>query len=118
MKKINKLFLTLTLLIVTVASIHAQNSATATGISTATLVAPITLTWEQPLAFGLIIPSGTDGTACMKVTGLNVNSSNYINESPTPTNLIALTTTNSDPYGGNPHPGPAVFEVTGQKNWT
>jgi len=101
------------------ASSWAQgNTASVTGIANATVITPITLTWEQPLAFGQIVPSGSSGTACIGVTGLSVTSSDKINETPVTTNCTALSTSEPNAYGGNKFPGPAVFEVTGQKNWT
>jgi len=117
MKKLIKFTVILGVMACTFGSLLAQNTVSKTGSSTGTVVTPITLTWEQPLAFGQIVPSNTDGTACIGVTGLSVPSSDKINETPVCVNCTALSTSEPNAYGGNKFPGPAVFEVTGQKNW-
>jgi len=118
MKKLCKVTLILALLIGANASIWAQggNTSSATGTARATVVTPIHLTWNQPLAFGTIVPSGGLGTAYMDLTGVNVPSSTKINKAPTCTGCTPVNGQNL--AHSFVDPGPAVFSVTGQLGFT
>lgn len=94
----------------------AQQTANANTTADATVVKPITITWNQPLAFGKLAPTATAGTAVIGVTGINVVDASYIHEAPVTTNCAAVPF-GPNTYNGDPNPGPAVFTVTGQFNY-
>jgi len=112
MKKISLLIISGLLVGLTQVSL-AQQSAQDNVTANATVVKPITLTWNQPLAFGKLAPSNTAGTAVIGVTGINVSSAAYLAEAPVTTNCAAVPF-GPNTYNGDPNPGPAVLTVTGQ----
>jgi len=95
----------------------AQNSANASATADAIVVKPIRLTWNQPLAFGNLTTPTTAATSVMDVNGVNVTNASYYAKLPTNTNCNTISVGNNI-YGGDGSPGPAVFTVNGQLNFT
>jgi len=95
----------------------AQNSASASATANATVVKPIKLTWNQPLAFGNLTTPTTAATSVMDVNGVNVTNASYYAKLPTNTNCNTISVGN-DIFGGDGSPGPAIFTVNGQLNFT
>jgi len=95
----------------------AQQSANATAQANATVVKPIRITWNQPLAFGNLTTPTSPATSVMDVNGVNVTNASYYPKNPTNTNTNTIAVGNNV-YGGDGSPGPAVFTVNGEKNFT
>ncbi len=102
-------------------ALRAQNSGTAGGTMDAHIIAPITLTWEHPLNFGVFTtPTGPvvleEDAPATPITALNVNN---INQAPTfvsGAGNTALTNTAQFSAGANGNPGPSIWYVTGMLN--
>jgi len=112
MKKLNQLFITGALLVVMFTTSHAQTSATATATANANVIHPISLQWQTPLAFGILIPPPTStGTAVMDVSTISgLNSLNYLPKNPDVFNGVTRTNGAS--------PGPIIFLVEGELGYT
>jgi len=112
MKKLNQLFITGALLVVMFTTSHAQTSATATATANANVIHPISLQWQTPLAFGILIPPPTStGTAVMDVSTISgLNSLNYLPKTPDVFNGVSRTNGAS--------PGPIIFLVEGELGYT
>jgi hypothetical protein len=95
----------------------AQNSANANATANASVVKPIKLTWNQPLAFGNLTTPTVAATSMMDVNGVNVTNSGYYAKNPTNTNCNSISN-GVNIYGGDGSPGPAIFTVNGQLNFT
>lgn len=95
----------------------AQNSANASATANAIVVKPIRLTWNQPLAFGNLTTPTTNATSVMDVTGVNVTNASYYAKLPTNTNCNTMSV-GTNIFGGDGSPGPAIFTVNGQLNFT
>lgn len=95
----------------------AQSSANANATADATVVKPIRIVWNQPLAFGNLTTPTVAATSMMDVNGVNITNASYYAKNPTNTNCNSISIGNNL-YGGDGSPGPAVFTVTGQKNFT
>ena len=104
------------------ASLHAQNTATATGTTHANIMKPIALTWEHPLNFGVFtVPTGPVvlrevGPSTPPITGFNYNN---INQPPTIVSGLGNTAlTNLAQFGAGSagNPGPNIDYVTGENN--
>ncbi len=121
MKTINKLFIAAGMLMAFQPSLFAQ-SATATGTANATVIKPITLTWEHPLNFGVFTqPTGTVTiTEVADNTVINAGNENNINVPPTASNGNTTLVDNSAQFntGNAGNPGPCVYYVTGQYGMT
>jgi len=94
----------------------AQNSANANANANATVVKPISITWNQPLAFGNLTTPSSPATSTMDVSGLptaDPNNASYYAHNPTNVNTNTISIGNNI-YGGDGSPGPAVFTVNGQ----
>jgi hypothetical protein len=95
-------------------SAMAQSSSTATANASVHVIHPIVLIWEQPLAFGGIIPDNVNaGTVTVAPASSPVTTSAYVPGSPTAVNVTLLNT----PATGTA-PGPATFLVQGESNYT
>jgi len=100
----------------TTSALFAQNSATASGYGAGNIISMITVVNYSDLSFGSIIPTGSNGTAILGVTGVNVTSTGAISETPTTSSCTAYNAQNNvDPW---PSPGLAVFQVTGAYGFT
>ena len=95
----------------------AQQSANANAEVDAIVVKPIKLTWNQPLAFGNLSTPTTAATSVMDVNGVNVTNASYYAKLPTNTNTSTMSVGN-DLFGGDGSPGPCIFTVNGQLNYT
>jgi hypothetical protein len=96
----------------------AQSSASSNGYAGGILVSPITVTNYSDLAFGSIIPTASSGTAVLGVTGVDVNGTGAISETPIATNCVIYNTQNNAANDNYPNPGLSVFQVTGQYEFT
>jgi len=112
MKKLNQLLITGALLVVLFSTSHAQSSASASATASANIIHPISIIWQTPLAFGALVPPATGtGRAVMDVSAItNLNSLNYLAESPTVFDGVTTAP------GGSP--GPIIFLVEGELNYT
>jgi len=99
------------------ASVYAQN-ASSTGTASATVIKQIGISPKHELSFGQLIPSGTAGTACIKVEGHTLSNSQVETIPPTVTSCTAVSLNQPSEFGGDQTPGPAIFLVTGEKNFT
>jgi len=95
----------------------AQNSASANATANATIIKPLTITWNQPLAFGQLTPGVGAATAVIGVTGISVSSASYIAEAPVVVNTTSVNN-QATAFFGDKNPGPAVFTVTGQLGYS
>lgn len=95
----------------------AQNHASASAEADARVVKPIKLTWNQPLAFGNLTTPTVAATSMMDVNGVNVTNSGYYAKNPTNTNCNSIDI-GMNLYGGDGSPGPAIFTVNGEKNFS
>jgi len=95
----------------------AQNSANADAQANAKVVKPIALTWNQPLAFGNLTTPTTNATSVMDVNGVNITNANYYAKNPTNTNTNTIDV-GVNLFGGDGSPGPCVFTVDGEKNFS
>jgi len=95
----------------------AQQSANANAEADAIVVKPIRLVWNQPLAFGNLTTPTSAATSVMDVNGVNITNAAYYPKNPTNTNTNTISIGNNI-YGGDGSPGPCIFTVTGQKNFT
>lgn len=119
MNKLLTLVAVAAMMLMVVGTSSAQNTASATADAKANIVAPIKIIWNQPLSFGQFTVGSGGGTAMVGVTGVNVPNQNYILGNPSTTgDVVALSTAQATAYSGNKNPGPAVFTVTGEKNFT
>jgi len=112
MKKIS-LGLVSALLIGLSSASFAQNSANANGQANANVVKPISIVWNQPLAFGNLTTPTVAATSTMDVNGVNPTNANYYAKSPTNVNCNSIAV-GVNLFGGDGSPGPAIFTVNGQ----
>jgi len=116
MKK-NQLFIIAALVLALSSASFAQNSANANAPANGVIVQGISLAWNQNLAFGNLTTPTSAATATIGVSGINPVSANFIAESPVCVNTAPIAVGVVE-FGGDPNPGPAVFTVTGQKNFS
>jgi len=95
----------------------AQQSANANASADAIVVKPISIIWNQPLAFGNLTTPTSAATSVIGVSGVNIINAAYYPESPVNTNCSSIAV-GSNLYGGDGSPGPAVFTVNGQLGFT
>jgi len=95
----------------------AQQSANANATANATVVKPISITWNQPLAFGNLTTPSSAATSVIGVTGVNIVNASYYAENPVNTNCSSIAL-GQNIYGGDGNPGPAVFTVNGELNFS
>jgi len=112
MKKLNQLFIAGALLVVLFSTSHAQVTASASATANANVIHPISLQWQTPLAFGILIPPSTGtGYATMDVSTISgLNSLNYLPKNPDV--YLGVTRTNGA------SPGPIIFLVEGELTYT
>lgn len=95
----------------------AQQSASATANANATIVEPIKLTWNQPLAFGNLTTPTVAATSTIDVSGVNPTNAAYLAKLPTNVNCNTIAV-GQNIFNGDGSPGPAVFTVNGEFNYT
>jgi hypothetical protein len=93
---------------------QTQGQDEATGLVHARLITPISITDEEDLEFGVLIPCNTAGTAYITVSGggVTITNQNHYQMNPSLTGCV----TRSDQ--GGIQEGPATFRVVGEQDFS